>query len=127
MRELSLTTAYVTTFISQNEYGEQVGGYTNLKEIKANIQYMTNEVEFKTYGEITNSVITIRTNNLPNIAKGDYIYLSKPTKKGTFRINDTTYEDYGVGEFIVESVKPNYIGTSNVKNRTYITARKVKQ
>lgn len=125
MRMLSMTKIWTSKFISSNQYGEQVGGYTNLKEFNANVQYMSNDIEFKTYGEITNSIITIRLENEIKLDKGDYIYLNKPTVKGNFEVDGKDYNDYGIGEYQVESIKPTYIGGSNIKNRTYITARKI--
>lgn len=126
MRIQSMTKIWIAKFLSENVYGEQVGGYTNLSSAYANVQYMTNDIEFQTYGEITNSVITIRLNDyISGIDKGDYLYLNEPKAVGAFTIGDTSYVDYGKGEYIIESVKPAYIGSKVVKNRTYITARKV--
>ena len=127
MRIQSMTKIWVTKFLSKNVYGEQVGGYTNLLSTCANVQYMTNDIEFQTYGEITNSIITIRLNDyVSGIEKGDYVYLEEPTAIGTFEVDGVSYTDYGKGEYIIESVKPAYIGAKVVKNRTYITAKKVR-
>lgn len=117
---------WVSTFISENHYGEQVGAYTNIRELNVNLQYMENEIEFKTYGEVTNSIIEIRTDSIPNILKGDYIYLIKPAIKNTSVIKGKTYNDYGVGEYTVESIRTNLLGTNLIKNKTTIIARKAK-
>lgn len=127
MRELSLTDVYFTKFKSENVYGEQVGGYTGLIKARVNVQYMSNDIEFQTYGEITNSIITIRSNDIiKGLEKGDYLYLTKPTAKRSFTIDGKTYNDYGIGEYQIESIKPAYIGAKVVHNRTYITARRIK-
>lgn len=127
MRIQSMTTIWATKFLSESVYGEPVGGYTNIMSMHANVQYMTNDIEFQTYGEITNSLITIRLDDyVEGLEKGDYIYLTEPEQVGTFEVKGVSYADYGKGEYIVESVKPAYIGAKVVKNRTYITARKVR-
>lgn len=124
MRIQSQTKVFSTQYLSENVYGVQVGGYANKKSFSANVQYMSNEIEFKTYGEITNSIITIRTDNPPDLSKGDYLYLTEPTKKGIFTVGTTIYDDFGQGEYKVESIKTAQIGTNAIKNHTIITARK---
>ena len=54
------------------------------------------------------------------------MYLEEPKAVGTFEVDGVSYTDYGKGEYIIESVKPAYIGAKVVKNRTYITAKKVR-
>ena len=125
MRIQSQTKLWATEFISENKYGERVGGYTNLVSFYANVQYMSNELEYQNYGEITNSTIQIRTDAIPPIQKGAYIYLTEPKENGTFTIGDTTYKDYNKGEYKVDSIKPTLIGVDAIKNKTLTTARKI--
>ena len=125
MRMQSQTKLWATEFVSKNEYGEQVGGYTNLVSFYANVQYMSNELEYQNYGEITNSTIQIRTDFVPPIKKGMYLYLEEPKEKGTFIIDDVTNKDYGKGEYQVDSIKSTFIGVNAIKNKTLITARKI--
>ena len=125
MRIQSQTKLWATEFISENKYGEQVGGYTNLVSFYANVQYMSNELEYQNYGEITNSTVQIRTDTVPPVKKGTYVYLTEPEEKGTFTIGDITYKDYGKGEYQVDSIKPTLIGVDSIKNKTLTTARKI--
>ena len=69
---------------------------------------------------VTSRPITVR---VPDIHKGDMIYLSKPPAVGEVEIDGKTYSDYGKGDYRVESVKPSRHNQSLLRNPTTISAR----
>lgn len=119
------TPIWATTYRSIFVDGEAEDYYTDLREESINVQMMSDEIELKTYGEITNSVIVLRADNPPAIAKGNHIYLTKPEATGTVEIDGVAYDTYPKGEYAAESVKPSYIGGNHIQNPTVITARAV--
>ncbi len=125
MRRQTITTIYVATYISKKEHGVTVGGYSNLRAVKLNAQTDYSDLDMQEYGQTVNEMIKLRSNQLPDIAKGDYIYFTKPEKKGTFEVGGITYDDYGAGEYQVKSVSPSFMGVKTVRNPTLIEAQKV--
>ena len=125
MRTATLATVYATTYLSEIKHGETVGGYTNLRELRLNVQTDYSELDLQTYGQTVNEIIKLRSNSLPDLAKGDYLYLTVPTVKGTFELDGQTYDDYGPGEYQVESIRPAFVGIHTVRNPTLIEARRM--
>ncbi|HCA28325.1 MAG TPA: hypothetical protein DEP23_01445, partial [Ruminococcaceae bacterium] len=78
MRRQTITTIYVATYISKKEHGVTVGGYSNLRAVKLNAQTDYSDLDMQEYGQTVNEMIKLRSNQLPDIAKGDYIYFTKP-------------------------------------------------
>ncbi|HCA28903.1 MAG TPA: hypothetical protein DEP23_04695 [Ruminococcaceae bacterium] len=124
MRRQTITIVYVTTYVSKKEHGVTVGGYTNLRTAKLNAQTDYSTLDMQEYGQTVNEIIKLRSNQLPNINKGDYLYFTKPEKQGTFDVGSVTYDDYGTGEYQVESIRPSFKGIKTVRNPTLILARK---
>lgn len=123
MRTATLAKVYACTKLSKIQHGVSVGGYTNLRELFLNVQTDYSELDLQTYGQTINEIIKLRSDTLPNLIKGDYLYMTQPKKQGTFEIDGITYDDYGEGEYQVESIKPAYMGTATIKNPTLIEAK----
>lgn len=121
----NLTTVYACTYLSKVEHGETTGGYTNLRSFQMNVQTDYSQLDIEEYGQAVNEIIKLRSGTLPDIANGDYLYFTKPTVKGTFTIEDKTYNDYGQGEYQVTGVNPAMKNMQAVKNPTLIQARLV--
>lgn len=124
MRTATLAKVYAATYLSEIWHGVPVGGYTNLRELRMNIQTDYSELDLQTYGQTVNEIIKLRADTLPDIAKGDFLYLTKPSVQGTFEIDGQTYEDYGMGDYQIKSIRPTYVGVRTVRNPTLVEARK---
>ena len=116
---------WITTNRTVNHYGEIQSHYTDLRTEWVNAQFVSDELEAKTYGEVTNSVLNIRTDTIPSYSKGDHIYFSEPESTGMVEIDDVEYMEYPPGDYAVGSVKPAYIGGTHIRNPTICTARVV--
>ncbi|HEX3018611.1 MAG TPA: hypothetical protein VHP31_12275 [Caproicibacter sp.] len=123
----NLSTVYVCTYRSEVQHGETVGGYTNLRQIDLNVQTDYSQLDIEEFGQTVNEIIKLRSDNIPDIAKGDYLYFKEPAIKGTFTVGDTTYNDYGQGEYQVIGVNPALKNVQAVRNPTLIEARLVSQ
>lgn len=117
-------TVWITSRFSDLVDGEPQLFYTNLKNLFANVQYLSNSLESKIYGEISNQTIEIRTDTIPPIQIGDCIYLEKPQKESVVVIAGKAHDSYPKGNYIVQSIKPAYVGGNHIQNPTLITARK---
>lgn len=124
MRTATLAKVYVATYLSEIRHGVPVGGYTNLRELRLNVQTDYSELDLQTYGQTVSEIIKLRSNTLPNVAKGDYLYLTEPSVLGTFEIDGQIYEDYGVGDYQIKSIRSAYVEVRTVRNPTLIEARK---
>ncbi|MCY1715221.1 hypothetical protein [Caproiciproducens galactitolivorans] len=124
MRTAILTNVYVCTYKSEIRHGVSIGGYTNLRKSNLNVQTDYSELDLQTYGQTVNEIIKLRSNTLPDISEGDYLYMTKPTVQRTFTIGGVAYDDYGQGEYQVESIRPAFVGVKTIRNPTLIEARK---
>lgn len=88
MRTATLAKVYATTYLPEIQHGVPVGGYTNLRTLKLNVQTDYSELDLQTYGQTVNEIIKLRSNTLPDLVKGDYLYLTEPTVQGTFQIGE---------------------------------------
>lgn len=104
------TSVWITSRFSDPVDGETHTVYTNLRSVTANIQFLSNSLESKTYGEISNHIIEIRTDTIPPIQIGDCVYLEKPQKEGVVEIDGKAQDSYPKGDYIVQSIKPAYVG-----------------
>lgn len=119
-------TIWAATPLEEITDGIPQGGNTNLREFPyVNIQYMSNEMEQRTFGQVTNRMIILDFLSLPNLQKGDVLYMAKPEKRGVFTVGDTTYDDYGLGDYEVQSLVPSQFGGRYIRNPTVATARKL--
>lgn len=123
MRRSNLTTVYACTYLSKVEHGETAGGFTNLRSFQLNGQTDYSQLDIEEFGQAVNEIIKLRSDTLPDIANGDYLYFTKPAVKGTFTIGDKTYDDYGQGEYQVTAVNPAMKNVQTVRNPTLIQAR----
>ena len=119
-------TIWAATPLEEITDGIPQGGNTNLREFSyVNIQYMSNEMEQRIFGQVTNRVVTLDFLSLPDLQKGDVLYLQKPEQQGVFTVDDSTYDDYGPGDYEVLSIIPSRIGVKAIRNPTTATARKL--
>lgn len=123
MRLDNMTAVWVATPKTKVEHGVPVMCYTDLREAFCNIQTDYSELDLKEYGETIHEIVKLRTTRVPDIRKGDMIYLSKPPAVGEVEIDGKTYSDYGKGDYRVESVKPSRHNQSLLRNPTTISAR----
>ncbi len=103
--------------------GETKTFHINPRSMDVNIQTDYTEIDLKEFGETVNEIIKIRTDTIPDIAKGCTIYLSEPAQSGEIVIGEETNPTYPRGNYTVISVKPTYIGGSHIINPTITTAR----
>lgn len=123
MRQENMTTVWAATPKDKIEAGVPVKCYTGLRSISVNIQTDISELDLQQYGETVNEIVKLRTVRVPDIRKGDMLYLSKPDMVGSVEIDGVTYDDYGVGDYRVESVKPARQNQNLIRNPTTISAR----
>lgn len=123
MKTSVLTPIWYCSPVPVNDGGAIENGYTNLRETSANIQTDRSELDVQSFGEYVNEITKFRFKNLPNIKKGDAIYLCRPSVIGTFEKDGTKYNDYGRGDFRVLQVLPSFVGVKRFKNPTTIIAR----
>lgn len=123
MKTQNLTQIWICTPKGINEYGEITNIYTNLRSVWGNVQRDYSEIDAAEYGQTINEVIKIRLQKVPPIAEMDHLYFTKPKTKGKIEIEGEAFEDYGQGDYTVESVIPSKIGVQAVRNPTTVTAR----
>lgn len=119
-----MMTVWVTTRKTQTEYGVEVGGYTDLRAIRVNLQTDYSELDLQEYGETVNELIKLRCMTPPPVGKGDMLYLARPQPVGTFTVDGALYDDYGEGAYRVDSVRGGAF-TNALRNPTTIAAKKV--
>lgn len=117
------TLLWVTSRFSDPVDGEVHTVYINLRKLCANVQYLSNAMESKIYGEIPSHTIEIRTDTTPTVQIGDCVYLTKPQKESAVEIDGKAYDSYPKGDYTVQSIKPAYVGGQHIQNPTLITAR----
>lgn len=128
MRRSNLTTVYVCTYLAKIQHGEPVDGgcgYTDLRSFDLNGQTDYSQLDIEEFGQAVNEIIKLRSDTVPDIKNGDYLYFTAPTKKGTFEIDGKTYDDYGQGEYQVVGVNPAMKNMQSIRNPTLIQARLV--
>ena len=119
-------TIWAATPLEEITDGIPQGGNTNLRELPCvNIQYMSNEMEQRTFGQVTNRMITLDFLSAPDLRKGDVLYMAKPEKRGVFTVEGNTYDDYGPGDYEIQSLVPSRFGGRYIRNPTVVTARKL--
>jgi len=110
--------------------------WVNLRSVKANLQYMSNEDEQREFGTVTNSIIIIRVDSfahkdiINSIQNKDGIYLKEPK-----HINDVImpesdeeppayFHEYPDPDYIVLSKKGGYVSPHDgLRNPITIKAR----
>lgn len=123
MRQENMTTVWAATPKNKIEAGVPVKCYTGLRSVSVNIQTDISQLDLQEYGETVNEIVKLRTVHVPDIRKGDMLYLVKPNVVGSVEIDGVTYDDYGVGDYRVESVKPSRQNRNLIRNPTTISAR----
>lgn len=116
---------WAATPLKELQRGVAVGGNTRLRRIFANMQYLDNAWEQRLFGKISNTTVQLRTKALPDVKKGDVLYLEKPDLQGQFTVAGETFDDYGRADFEVLSVVPAYAEKDRARNPTTITAKLV--
>lgn len=127
MKRLTMVKVWACAPVTQNWDGEIHTANRNPQAFYANIQSDRNAVDAAAYGETLDQIIKLRTDTLPPVEVSHAIYLTKPEPIGTAELDGVSYDDYGPGEYLVQSVSPAVIGVSAVRNPTVITARIVTQ
>lgn len=125
MRQADLTTVWVCTKQKSKQDGEMQEVFVNLRELCLNIQYLSDDLERETYGEVKNTEIILRSDQIPDVQKGDHLYFEKPAPKGTVEIDGEVVEHYSSGNYRITSIKPAYVGVARYKNPTITTAKAV--
>lgn len=125
MRLADLTKIWITTHIADFVDGEEIDCYTNLRSVSINVQTDFSELDYQAYGAAVNELIKLRSRNLPDIKKGDMLYLSQPITQRTVEIEGESVADYGKGDYSVQAITAAYVGGIHVNNPTTITAKKV--
>lgn len=125
MKKNNLTTIYATTRITKNMSGDIQEFNIDPLPIKGNIQQNYNELDLQAFGENIKDILKIYTPNVPNLAIGDHIFMTEPVKIGDVEIDGDSKADYGRGEYIVDSVKPTYIGGKHLRNPTTTIIKKL--
>lgn len=123
MKLQNLTQIWVCTPKPINNFGEVTNLFIRLRSLYANIQRDYNETDIAEYGQTINEVIKIRTLTVPDIKEFDHIYLSEPAIAETITIGEESLNNYGKGDYVVESIIPSIIGACAICNPTTITAR----
>ena len=118
-----MAAVYACTYLSEIQHGETVGGYTNLRKIDLNTQTDYSQLDIEEFGQAVNEIIKLRSDTLPDIANGDYLYFTAPTKQGTFEVKGVTYDDYGKGEYQITGVNPAMKNVQVIRNPTLIQAK----
>lgn len=112
MRRNTLKSIWVITPQKHTKHGEITFIYANPRMLRnVNIQTDYNERDVAEYGARTNEMLRLRTLYLPDIHKGDHIYLTKP-------------DSNIAGDYEVIAIKPGY-GTKLKRNPTIVDIRKV--
>lgn len=114
MRKITLSTIWAVTPTKKTKHGEIISVYQNPREIKnVNLQTDYSELDVAAYGERINEMCRIRTLNVPDLHKGDHVYLAKPAKEDE------------PGDYEVVSVKAGYSNNKLRRNPTVIDLKKV--
>lgn len=114
MRKTTLSTIWAVTPTHKTVHGEIISSYSSPREVNnVNLQTDYSEIDVAAYGERLNEMLRIRTLSVPDLHKGDHVYLSKPV------------EENKPGDYEVVSIKPGYSNTGLRRNPTIIEMKKV--
>lgn len=123
MKNSTLVTIWYCSPVSVNDGGEVLQHFINLRSTKANIQTDRSELDIQSFGEYVDEIAKLRFTKLPEIQKGDAIYLRRPSSMGTFEKDGGSLEDYGAGDYRVLQVLPTFIGVQTFRNPTTVVVR----
>ena len=84
MKNSTLVTIWYCSPVSVNDGGEVLQHFVNLRSTKTNIQTDRSELDIQSFGEYVDEIAKLRFTKLPEIQKGDAIYLRRPSPIGTF-------------------------------------------
>lgn len=122
MRLCDKATVWAATPIRGREDFEPVVVYGDLREMKANLQTDYSELDLKQYGQTIDELVKLRFDEMPRLANGDMIYLSKPDGSAA-TVGGAEFIDYGRGDFEVVGVSCGYWGRA--RNPVTIRAKAV--
>ena len=123
MKNNTLVTIWYCSPVTVNDGGATDQYFTHPRSAQANIQTDRSELDIQTFGEYVNEIAKLRFMKLPEIKKGDAVYLRRPSVVGTFEKDGKILTDYGKGDFRVLQVLPAYIGVKTFKNPTTVIVR----
>ena len=77
MKNSTLVTIWYCSPVSVNDGGEVLQHFVNLRSTKTNIQTDRSELDIQSFGEYVDEIAKLRFTKLPEIQKGDAIYLRR--------------------------------------------------
>ena len=83
MKNSTLVTIWYCSPVSVNDGGEVLQHFVNLRSTKTNIQTDRSELDIQSFGEYVDEIAKLRFTKLPEIQKGDAIYLRPPSTNWT--------------------------------------------
>lgn len=115
MRRATLCDIWAATPKETVVHGEVVRTFERLRQIfGVNLQTDYSELDAETYGSVVNEMLRARLMYVPDLAKGDHVYLRRPN----------LHSGDGRGDYEVIAIKPGYCSRLR-RNPTVIDLRKV--
>jgi len=114
MRIMTITTVWAATPETTVIHGETSTVYENLHAVpEANLQTDYSELDAAEYGARVSEMMRMRFTRVPDLKKGDHVYLNEPEN------------DMIPGDYVVVSVKPGYHNPKLLRNPTVVDMKKV--